>query len=66
MKRLIDDAPDCYPWTKVFALWPVKTIGGKYIWLKPVYKRRFWIDDAFHLEPCVEYAELFDVLQECQ
>ena len=60
----IHDGPDCYPWRPVFAFWPVKTISGKYVWLRRVYKRRFWVvwGRGFHMEPTVEYGELFDVL----
>lgn len=62
--KRIHTGPDCYPWRKTFALWPVKTIGGRYVWLKTVYKQRFWCvwGAGFHMEPHVEYAELFDVL----
>ena len=60
----IHDGADCYPWRRTFALWPVKTIGGRWIWLKPVYKQKFWAvwGKGFHMEPEVEYAELFEVL----
>jgi hypothetical protein len=60
----IFDGPDCYPWRQVFAIWPVKTIGGKYVWFRKVYKRKFWAvwGTGFHMEPEVEYAELFDLL----
>ena len=60
----IHDGADCYPWRKTFALWPVKTIGGKYAWLRTVYKQKFWVvwGKGFHMEPHVEYAELFEVL----
>jgi hypothetical protein len=62
----IHDGADCYPWRKTFALWPVQTIGGRWIWLKPIYKRRFWVvwGTGFHMEPEVEYAELFDILKD--
>ena len=58
------DGPDCYKWRKTFAYYPVKTISGKYIWLKTIYKQRSWVvwGTGFHMEPHVEYAELFDVL----
>lgn len=60
----IYDGVDCYPWRTVFALWPVKTIGGKYVWLRRIYKRKFWVwGVSFHMEPHVEYAELFDILE---
>lgn len=59
------DGPDCYPWRKTFAYWPVKTITKKYVWMKTVYKRRSWVvwGHSFHMEPEVEYAELFDMLK---
>lgn len=57
---------DCYPWMEVFAWLPVKTIGGKRVWLQKVYKRKFWAvwGNGFHMEPEVEYGELFDILAE--
>ena len=60
----IHDGADCYPWRKTFALWPVQTIGGQYVWLKTVYKQRFWAvwGKGFHMEPHVEYATLFEIL----
>ena len=56
--------PDCYDWREVFALLPVKTITGKRVWFKKVYKRRFWAvwGQGFHMEPEVEYADLFEIL----
>lgn len=62
--KRIHNGCDCYPWREVFALWPVQTIGGKYIWFKRVYKRKFWVvwGAGFHMEPCVEYGTLFDIL----
>ena len=60
----IFNGPDCYTWRKTFALVPVKTISGKYLWLRTVYKQRFWAvwGTGFHMEPMVEYAELFEIL----
>jgi hypothetical protein len=55
------DHAGCYHWRKSFALWPVKTIKGKWVWLRKIYKQKFystWWDDV----PTIEYAELFDVL----
>ena len=62
----LTDGVDCYPWRSVFAWWPVRTIGGRYVWLRRVYKRRFWAiwGTGFHMEPHVEYGELFDVIAE--
>ena len=60
----IYDGVDCYPWHEVFAWLPVKTVGGRYVWLRRVYKRKFWVvwGTGFHMEPEVEYGELFDIL----
>jgi hypothetical protein len=60
----IYDGCDCYPWIKTFAFWPVKTITGKYIWLKKVYKRKLWVvwGQGFHMEPFVEYATILEML----
>lgn len=59
------NSPDCYPWREVFAYWPVKTIGGKWVWLRKIYKQKYWAvwGHGFHSEPHVEYGELFDVLK---
>ena len=35
----IYDGCDCYPWRQTFALWPVKTVSGRYIWFRKIYKR---------------------------
>ena len=66
IEQRLFDGPDCYPWRPVFAWWPVRTIGGRYVWLRRVYKRRFWAvwGTGFHMEPEVEHGELFDVLAE--
>lgn len=58
------DGVDCYPWRKVFAFFPVKTVSGKYVWLKNIYKRKFWVvwGSGFHMEPEVEYGTVFDIL----
>ncbi len=60
----IYNGPDCYPWMQVFAFLPVKTIGGKYVWLRKIYKQRFWVvwGTGFHMEPHVEYADIFEIL----
>jgi hypothetical protein len=56
--------PNCYTWREVYAWLPVKTISGKRVWLRKVYKQRFWAvwGRGFHMEPEVEYAEIFDIL----
>lgn len=60
----IYNGPDCYNWREVFALWPVKTITGNRVWLRKVYKQKFWAvwGHGFHMEPHVEYADLFEIL----
>ena len=62
---IIDDGADCYPWREVFAWWPVKTVTGHGVWWKKVYKRKVWVvwGTGFHMEPEVQYAELFDILK---
>ncbi len=64
ISQKIFDGADCYRWRKTWAIWPVKTISGKRVWLKTVYKHKYWAvwGTGFHMEPQVEYAELFDVL----
>ena len=62
--EVITNGPDCYPWTETFAIFPVKTISGKRVWMKKIWKRRIWAvwGTGFHMEPVVQYATLFDVL----
>ncbi len=62
----IYDGCDCYPWMQVRAWLPVKTVSGKYVWLRKLYKRKFWVvwGTGFHMEPEVEYAELFEILKD--
>jgi hypothetical protein len=62
---IIEDGAGCYPWREVFALWPVKTINGKYIWWKRVFKRKVWVvwGTGFHMEPETQYATAFDLLE---
>lgn len=64
----IHDGCDCYPWRKVFALLPVKTISGKYVWGRMVYKQKFWVvwGHGVHMEPHVEYADLLEILKHGQ
>ncbi len=64
VETIITDGCDCYPWTEVFAFLPRKTISGKYVWWKKLYKRRVWLvwGTGFHMEPEVQYATAFDIL----
>ena len=61
---VITDGCDTYPWRKVFAWWPVKTITGQRAWGIKIYKRKVWIvwGTGFHMEPEIQYATLFEVL----
>lgn len=61
---IIENGADCYPWIEVFAWWPVKTVTGKGIWWKKVFKRKVWVvwGTGFHMEPTVQYATAFDIL----
>lgn len=61
---IITDGADCYPWREVYAWWPVKTINGKYVWRQKIYKRKVWLvwGASFHMEPEVQYATVFDLI----
>lgn len=63
--QIIIDGPDCYPWTEVFAWRPVFTVGNKLIFFKKVYKRKVWVvwGSAYHMEPHVQYATMFEILE---
>lgn len=52
-----------FPWEKWFAWRPVK-IHGKYVWLKPIYRR--CINTYVDMDDWTryEYGNLFDVLSE--
>lgn len=61
---IITDGADCYPWTKTFVMWPRKTITGQRIFWEQAYKRKVWVvwGTGFHMEPEVQYANLFEIL----
>jgi hypothetical protein len=61
---IIEDGADCYPWREVFAWWPVKTVTGRGVWWKRVYKRKVWVvwGTGFHMEPETQYATAFDLI----
>ena len=61
----IYNGADCYDWREIFTFWPVKTVSGKRVWMQKIYKRKFWVvwGTGFHMEPAVEYAELFEILK---
>lgn len=64
--QIITDGADCYPWHEVFAYWPVKTVNGKYIWWKKVFKRKVWVvwGTGFHMEPETQYGTIFDIIND--
>jgi hypothetical protein len=61
---IVANGVDCYPWTKTFAWWPIKTITGLRAWGVTVYRRRVWIvwGTSLHIEPVIQYATLFELL----
>ena len=63
--QIITDGCDCYPWRAVFAWLPVKTVSGQRAWGVKLYKRKVWVvwGKGFHMEPEVQYATLFDILE---
>ena len=62
--QIITDGADCYPWMETFVMWPRKTINGKRLFWERAYKRKVWIvwGVSFHMEPEVQYANLFEIL----
>lgn len=62
---VITDGADCYPWHEVYAWLPVKTITGKIVWGKKLFKRKVWVvwGTGFHMEPEVQYATAFDLIE---
>jgi len=63
-QTIITDGADCYPWHEYFAILPRKTIGGKRVFWERAYRRKVWVvwGTGFHMEPEVQYANLFEIL----
>lgn len=63
-KTIIENGADCYPWREYFAWLPVTTITGQRVWGVKIYKRKVWVvwGTGFHMEPEVQYATLFEIL----
>ncbi len=61
---VITNGCDCYPWHEVFAYLPRKTVSGKTVWWRKIYKRKVWVvwGTGFHMEPLTQYATAFDLL----
>jgi hypothetical protein len=64
--EIITDGCDCYPWHEVYAWLPVRTVSGKIVWGKKVFKRKVWMvwGSGFHMEPETQYATAFDLIKE--
>lgn len=62
----IHNGADCYPWRKVFVIFPRRSISGKLLFFETAYKRRYWAvwGTGFHMEPVVEFGTLFDILKD--
>lgn len=62
--EIYTDGPDCYPWKSTYALWPVRTITGKYVCWQKIYKRRVWklFKPTHFSEPVTQYATMFEIL----
>ena len=63
--QVIADGPECYPWKEMYAWLPVRTVSGKIAWRKTIYKRKVYVvwGTGFHMEPVVQYATDFDLIQ---
>lgn len=63
---IITDGADCYPWMETFVIWPRRSITGRRLFWEKAYKRKVWLvwGHSFHLEPDVQYATLFDILND--
>lgn len=61
---IIEDGPDCYPWTEKYVWFPTRTVTGQMIWRIRAYKRKVWImwGTGFHMEPEIQWATAFDLL----
>ena len=52
-----------HDWWNSFALFPHKTVSGKWIWLERCCKRVVWRYTGFTDEPFTEYGTIFDVIK---
>ena len=62
--QIITNGADCYPWMETFVILPRKSIGGTRLFWERAYRRKVWIvwGVSFHMEPEVQYANLFEIL----
>ena len=69
LERKIFSYPECYTWRKTIAWLPRTTVSGKRVWLKRIYKQKYyqatpWYGQNYKMVLQVEYAEFFDLLRE--
>ncbi len=63
LKYVITTPICCYNWKPVFAWLPKKTVSGKLIWFKSVYKRKARFCYGLGIfEDIVQYGTSFDML----
>lgn len=65
ISQYITNGCDCYPWMEIFAFFPKRTVSGRIVWWKKLYRRKVWAvwgETGFHMEPEVQYATAFDLL----
>ena len=66
IKWVFLNPPYCYNWKPWFAFFPVKTISGKIIWWKSIYKRKVRIRyDNPYMNPIVDtiqYGTALDLI----
>jgi hypothetical protein len=57
--------PGCYNWRLWFAWYPVKTLSGKRVWRKTVYKRnvRLVFRPGAIIEDRIQYGTVFDTFK---
>jgi hypothetical protein len=64
-QTIITDGAGCYPWTETFIMWPKTSITGRKLFWTKAYKRKVWVvwGTGFHMEPTIQYADVFDLLK---
>lgn len=70
IKYILTNAHGCYNWKEYYSIIPRKTITGKWVWKKKIYRRKvriifhYWsrpLDFALY-EDIVQYGTSFDVI----
>jgi hypothetical protein len=70
IKLILVNAHGCYNWQPYYSIIPRKTITGKWVWKRKIYKRKVRFIFASYLFPLdmspikdiVQYGTIFDVL----